>query len=104
MAGESPRRIRVAEHFLVPDLIRLAREAAGLSRQELAETIGVGLRTIERLEGGERPPKPMELLAIAHATGNEPDVLAAELDDIGGSTNRGVLPLGSGAVNQPPEG
>lgn len=51
--------------------VRLARIAAGRSRAELAEEVGVSKRTYERIETGSRSPRRAELDAIAQATGQD---------------------------------
>lgn len=57
--------------------IRLAREAASLSREGLADRAGVSLRTLERIEAGESTPRRATVAVIAQALGVEPEELAA---------------------------
>jgi transcriptional regulator with XRE-family HTH domain len=100
MAGESHegKWVRVADHFGLADRLRIARVAAGLAQQELANAIDVSLSTYQRLESGEREPYLRELRVIAEATGNRLEDLA----DIGSSTgDRRVLPLAAEPVNRP---
>lgn len=47
--------------------VRAARAYAGLSANELAERIGLGLQTIKRIEAGKRNPRRYEIWAIAEA-------------------------------------
>jgi transcriptional regulator with XRE-family HTH domain len=47
--------------------VRAARAYAGLSVRDLADTIGIGLQTIKRIEAGTRAPRKMEIWAIAEA-------------------------------------
>ena len=58
--------------------INLAREKAGLTKQELAEAIGKSPNYIYQIEGGSRPP-PIQLVAkIADALGTSVSTLMAE--------------------------
>lgn len=41
------------------DTVRLAREAAGMSREDLASRAGVSYKTVERLENGGTPRRAM---------------------------------------------
>lgn len=52
--------------------IRAARAYAGLTREELAERLGVAISTIDRREAGTHAPKRGELLAIAAICGVPP--------------------------------
>jgi transcriptional regulator with XRE-family HTH domain len=45
--------------------VRAARAYAGLSVQELADAIGLGLQTIKRIEAGKRNARRYEIWAIA---------------------------------------
>jgi transcriptional regulator with XRE-family HTH domain len=47
--------------------VRAARAYAGLSVQELADGIGLGLQTIKRIEAGKRSARRYEIWAIAEA-------------------------------------
>lgn len=62
-------------------LIRLAREKAGLSQQDLASLVGVGRTQISRIETGERGASLKTLRGVARALGLDPSVL------IGGSSS-----------------
>jgi transcriptional regulator with XRE-family HTH domain len=56
----------MSRHFLdVAGRIRAARAAAGLSREALAEPLGLSVNTIARIECGERPLKGRELERLA---------------------------------------
>jgi hypothetical protein len=52
--------------------IRKAREARGLSRQELADKAGVALRTVFNLESGERQPRGKTLRKLLEALERTP--------------------------------
>lgn len=47
--------------------VRGLRERMGLSREEMAGRLGVGLRTIERWEAGHADPSPMGMAALRKA-------------------------------------
>lgn len=47
--------------------ITAAREYRGLKIGELADQLGLHRNTVARMESGERPVKPIELLGIASA-------------------------------------
>lgn len=49
--------------------VRAARAYAGLSVRELADSIGIGVQTIKRIEAGSRAPRTMEIWAIAEVCG-----------------------------------
>jgi transcriptional regulator with XRE-family HTH domain len=69
--------------FGVGDRLRVAREVAGLSQDELAQLTGISRQTISNYElGASKKPKPPYIAAIALAThfnrnwiehGTEPD-------------------------------
>jgi transcriptional regulator with XRE-family HTH domain len=55
--------------FGVGDRLRVAREVAGLSQDELAQLTGISRQTISNYElGASRKPKPPYIAAIALAT------------------------------------
>ena len=45
--------------------LRVARSAAGLTQEHAAEKLGVARTTLVAIEGGDRPPRPEELVALA---------------------------------------
>lgn len=61
----------VPVEMVVGERVRLARLAAGMTRQNLAEAIGVSHSTLQRIEDGSREPRRGELVAIAHFTRQE---------------------------------
>lgn len=56
-SGETSRRVRAARAY------------AGLSVNDLANRIGLGLQTIKRIESGKRTARRFEIWAIAEACG-----------------------------------
>lgn len=57
-----------------PERVREAREAAGLSQEDLGRRSGLATRTILRLENGQTPTPRLETVeAIAEATGRDVD-------------------------------
>lgn len=56
---------------MISEIIRRARESAGLSREQLAELIGVNPRSVRRWESGETDPGLDSLRAVASALGCE---------------------------------
>ena len=55
--------------------IRLYREKAGLTQQQLSEKSGVNQRVLSRLELGQRQPTIDHLIALADALAVEPETL-----------------------------
>jgi transcriptional regulator with XRE-family HTH domain len=54
----------------LPEMLRAARTAAGVSREELAQRAGYSLKTAERMEAAAaKPPSRKHLLGAAHALG-----------------------------------
>lgn len=45
--------------------LRIARTAAGLTQEQAAEKLGVARTTVVAMEGGDRQPRPEELVALA---------------------------------------
>jgi DNA-binding XRE family transcriptional regulator len=74
LALPTPRRSNVPgrKAASVALRVRRAREARGLSRQELALKAGVALRTVFNLESGERQPRGKTLRKILEALQNTP--------------------------------
>jgi transcriptional regulator with XRE-family HTH domain len=65
--------------------IRAAREAAGMTQKQLAEEVGVTVRTIQLYEANDRQPKnATALITMAHALGVDTDYFlsAQEIDRI----------------------
>ncbi|MEA2494926.1 MAG: Helix-turn-helix domain [Thermoleophilaceae bacterium] len=60
--------------------VRAARAYAGLSVQDLADQIGLGLQTIKRIESGKRTARKFELWAIAEACGLPREFFDVDLD------------------------
>jgi transcriptional regulator with XRE-family HTH domain len=48
--------------------IKALRESAGMTREQLAEEIGIGYRYLGELERGEKPIDEKKALAIQHVT------------------------------------
>lgn len=49
--------------------LRVARSAAGFTQEQAAEKLGVARTTLVAIEGGDREPKPDELIALAQLYG-----------------------------------
>lgn len=62
-------------------LARTAREAAGLSRERVAQLADVSTSTITRLENEDRVPNALTLSRIAAAIGVTTSYLLDELDE-----------------------
>src|SRR3954452_13743388 len=60
--------------------VRAARAYAGLSVNELANQIGLGLQTIKRIESGKRTARRFEIWAIAEACGLPRDFFEIDLE------------------------
>ena len=61
--------------------LRLLRERAALSQQELADASGVARTTILRIEGGAPAPYPQTVRKLAQALEVKPSDLMAPLED-----------------------
>lgn len=65
----------------LPERIRVAREAAGLSQLELAVRVGLNVRTIQRYE--KHPiPGVVHLARIAVVTFHVPEFFVADLPEV----------------------
>lgn len=62
-------------HRYMPTILRRYRDLAGLSQQELADSIGVSKGFISALEGGRSVPSIDRLLQIAEALRIRPGVM-----------------------------
>src|SRR3954453_22620459 len=60
--------------------VRAARAYAGLSVNELANRIGLGLQTIKRIESGKRAARRFEIWAIAEACNLPREFFEIDLD------------------------
>jgi transcriptional regulator with XRE-family HTH domain len=65
-------------HTELPRRVRAARAYAGLSVDELANRLGVGSKTIKRIEAGARLVRPYELWGIAEICGVSRDFFSKE--------------------------
>ena len=59
--------------------VKKLREKAGFTQVHLSEKTGLSLRTIQRLESSDRPPKGHSLLALSKVFDIEPSVLQEPL-------------------------
>ena len=55
--------------WTLTDRLRKAREHSGLEQTEIAEVMGVSVRSIRNYEAGRNTPKRPQLIAWAFATG-----------------------------------
>ena len=53
----------------VGDVIITARRAAGITQEQLAQTLGITQATLSRYENGQREPDPAALASVAQALG-----------------------------------
>lgn len=67
--AERQPRTRWPSPTELPRRVRAARAYAGLSIGELAADLGVGAKTIKRIEAGSRTVRPYELWGIAEICG-----------------------------------
>ena len=77
---------RITRHYM-PRVIRRYRDSAGLSQQELADSMGVSKGFISALEGGRSVPSIDRLLQIADALRVRPSAL---LDAMADEIEKGV--------------
>lgn len=63
------------------DRLTALRKKLDLSQAELAERIGVALRTVQRYEGGESEPPFETAQALAQILGTTTEYLAGETDE-----------------------
>ena len=75
---------------VVGQVLRAAREARGLSREQMARELGMSVPTIGNAENGHRPPPPATLDRWSAALAVDPSVL------------RRLLPLRDGFAEQSP--
>jgi len=59
--------------------IKKLREKAGFTQAHLAEKTGLSLRTIQRLESSDKPPKGHSLLALSKAFNVEPVIFREDI-------------------------
>ena len=69
---------KITRRFL-PDIIRRYRHQAGLSQQQLADSVGVSKGFISALEGGRSAPSVDMLVQIADALGVSAGAIMDEL-------------------------
>jgi Predicted transcriptional regulators len=71
-------------HLFMPAVLRRYRDLAGLSQQELADSMGVSKGFISALEGGRSTPSLDRLLQIAESLHVRPgelvDAMAADAE------------------------
>lgn len=53
----------------IGERLRIARSTAGLTQEQVAEKLGVARTTLVAIEGGDRQPRPEELVALAQLYG-----------------------------------
>lgn len=70
-----PRGVAAANQFR-PERLQLAREAAGLQRNELAERLDLSASAVGQFEGGRARPAPETVLRLALALGVPPEFFA----------------------------
>lgn len=68
----------LAKTFM-PAVLRRSRDTAGLSQQELADSVGIAKSYISSLELGYRAPNLNLLVKIAHALNVRPGELVDEM-------------------------
>ncbi len=78
---------KIARRYM-PRIIRRYRDAAGMSQQQLADSIGVSKGFVSALEGGRRAPNIDTLVMIADALAVRPGemldaMVEAALADMG---------------------
>ena len=76
--GKSYDEDNLAKTFM-PGVLRRYRDAAGLSQQELADSVGIGKSHISSLELGYRAPNLNLLVKIADALHIRPGQLVDEM-------------------------
>ena len=69
---------KITRRFL-PDIIRRYRHQAGLSQQQLADSVGISKGFISALEGGRSAPSLDVLVQIADALGVSAGTIVDEL-------------------------
>ena len=71
---------KITRRFL-PDILRRYRYQAGLSQQQLADSVGVSKGFISALEGGRSAPSVDMLVQIADALGVSAGAIVDEIVD-----------------------
>jgi len=74
-----PKTIFTGANQVIVDVLRRAREDAGLRQEELASRIGRDQSHISLIEGSQRRLDLVEFMRIARALGRDPIELFAEL-------------------------
>lgn len=69
---------KIARRFM-PDVLKRHRNAAGLSQQQLADSVGVSKGFISALEGGRSVPNLDMLVQLADALNVRPGELVEEM-------------------------
>lgn len=75
--------------------IKRARHAAGLTQEELARRVGVGVRNVPGWESGKSVPRAKTLRRIAEVTGVEVSELVVLEDTSEAARSRAVDPFAS---------
>lgn len=70
---------RKAKPLTPAEAVRTARQAAGLTQQQLAAACGCSPTKIRDVEQGLRPPTAELALRVAHATNTDPAAILPEL-------------------------
>lgn len=60
-------------------LLRDARKKNGLSQRDVAERAGQNIRSVQKIENGQREPRLFLALQLVEAAGAEPGAFFAEL-------------------------
>lgn len=66
-----------------PDLLRVGREAAGLTQSDVAETLGIAQVTVSRWENNARRPEEDDLARLAELYGVTPSFFSAPAREAG---------------------
>lgn len=79
--------------FTLGDRLRKAREVAGLNQTELANSLGIGRRSVSRYEEGDKEPKRGVVMAWSMATSVPFEWLMTGRETPGGGGSRDNLPV-----------
>jgi transcriptional regulator with XRE-family HTH domain len=73
------KSLRSREHIALISVIRQARDAAGLTQQQVATTLSRPQSFVAKIEVGERRLDVVEFMELAKALGHSPDALLGKV-------------------------
>jgi transcriptional regulator with XRE-family HTH domain len=75
------KSIHSEQHACLRQLLKAAREKAGLTQDQLTERLGAYKTFVSKYESGDRRLDVIEFLAVTSAIGVDPIVILRDLND-----------------------